>query len=155
MPTPRPNETEEEYVSRCIPIVTKEGTAKNEKQAAAICYSMYKKKNEDILKKIDDYILESEEMVCEIKYKKVIRKGKIVKKPVCPKGYKVVSGKCVKMSAGEMVKRSRSTKRAQKKIQNSGAKAKLIRSRAKSMKKRKAIIPSAQPFPKVTDKGVK
>ena len=42
MPTPNPNETEQAFVSRCIPIVMKEGTAKDNKQAAAICYSMFR-----------------------------------------------------------------------------------------------------------------
>ena len=41
MPTPNPNEPEEDFVSRCIPIVLEEGTAKDNKQAAAICYSMF------------------------------------------------------------------------------------------------------------------
>ena len=42
MPTPAKNESQEHYVSRCIPIVLKEGTAKDQKQAAAICFSMWK-----------------------------------------------------------------------------------------------------------------
>lgn len=42
MPTPNPNETEQAFVSRCIPIVMDEGTAKDNKQAAAICYSMFR-----------------------------------------------------------------------------------------------------------------
>ncbi len=50
MPTPREGESQKDYVSRCIPIVLKEGTAKDENQAAAICYSMYKEKH-----KQDDY----------------------------------------------------------------------------------------------------
>jgi aminoglycoside N3'-acetyltransferase len=53
------------------------------------------------------------------------------------------------------LKRARSTKKAQRKVQNSGTKAKLLRSRAKSMRKRKAIIPNAQSFPKELEKGVK
>lgn len=43
MPTPKPGEKREQFVSRCIPIVMGEGTAKDEKQAAAICFSMFKK----------------------------------------------------------------------------------------------------------------
>jgi len=42
MPTPRQNEKRSDFVSRCIPIVLDEGTAKNDKQAAAVCYSMWK-----------------------------------------------------------------------------------------------------------------
>lgn len=60
MPYPKKkNETKSEYISRCIPYVVKEGTAKDEKQAAAICYSMWdKKKNEEKMSNIiDKYIL--------------------------------------------------------------------------------------------------
>lgn len=42
MPTPRKGESQKEFVSRCIPIVTKEGTAESQDQAIAICYSMYR-----------------------------------------------------------------------------------------------------------------
>jgi len=111
----------------------------------------------DILEKLDEMIElyeDDEIMICEIKYKKVIRKGKILKKAVCPPGFKATGGKCVKMPAKERLKRARSTKKSQRKVQNSGMKAKLLRSRAKSMRKRKAIIPNAQSFPKVLNKGI-
>lgn len=42
MPTPRKNETRSDFVSRCIPIVLEDGTAEDNKQAAAVCYSIYK-----------------------------------------------------------------------------------------------------------------
>jgi hypothetical protein len=42
MPTPNKNEKQKDYVARCIPTVMKEGTAKDQKQAAAICFSMWK-----------------------------------------------------------------------------------------------------------------
>lgn len=45
MPKPLPNEKESDYISRCIPIVIKEGTAKDSKQASAICYSMWREKH--------------------------------------------------------------------------------------------------------------
>lgn len=41
MPKPRANETEQEFVSRCIPIVLDDGTAQDNEQAAAVCYSMW------------------------------------------------------------------------------------------------------------------
>ena len=44
MPTPRKEETETEFVQRCIPIVLNEGTASDSSQAAAICRSLYKTK---------------------------------------------------------------------------------------------------------------
>lgn len=55
MPYPKNGEDKSEYIDRCIPYVLKEGTAKNEKQAAAICYSMWEKHeiSENIVNKID------------------------------------------------------------------------------------------------------
>lgn len=41
MPKPRSEETEREFIARCIPIVIEEGTAENAEQAAAICYSIW------------------------------------------------------------------------------------------------------------------
>lgn len=41
MPNPTPNETEQEFVDRCIPIVLEEGTAQDGSQAAAICHSKW------------------------------------------------------------------------------------------------------------------
>ena len=53
MPTPKPGESKSDYVSRCIPMVMNEGTAKDNKQAAAICHSMFKQKlNSGEIKKI-------------------------------------------------------------------------------------------------------
>lgn len=42
MPKPKPNESRNDYISRCIPIVIDEGTAEDPEQAAAICYSMWR-----------------------------------------------------------------------------------------------------------------
>jgi len=42
MPTPHSGETQDEYISRCIPMVLNEGTAKDGSQAAAICHSMWR-----------------------------------------------------------------------------------------------------------------
>ncbi len=112
----------------------------------------------DILERLDEMIEiydDDEILICEVKYKKVIRKGKILRKAVCPPGFKAKGGRCIKMAAKEKLKRARSTKRSQRKVQNSGMKAKLLRSRAKSMRKRKAIIPNAQSFPKALNKGAK
>lgn len=41
MPTPTPNETEEQFIERCIPIVIQDGTAQSPEQAYAVCSSMY------------------------------------------------------------------------------------------------------------------
>ena len=50
MPTPNKKESKKDYIQRCVPIVLDEGTAKDSKQAVAICSSMWeqdkkKKKN--------------------------------------------------------------------------------------------------------------
>lgn len=100
----------------------------------------------DILERIEILLTEPSERIDEIKFKKVIRKGKIKRKAICPPGFKVVAGKCVKQKASERLKRSRSTKKAQRKIQAGGMKTKLLRARAKSMRKRKAAIPMQEPI---------
>jgi hypothetical protein len=47
MPTPNKDESEKDYVKRCIPIVLAEGTAKDGSQASVICHSMYKQHKEN------------------------------------------------------------------------------------------------------------
>lgn len=42
MPTPRKDETQKDFVSRCIPYVLKEGTAESRDQVVAICFSMWR-----------------------------------------------------------------------------------------------------------------
>ena len=42
MPTPVKNESQKDFVSRCIKIVMDDGSAKDNKQAAAMCYSMWR-----------------------------------------------------------------------------------------------------------------
>lgn len=82
------------------------------------------------------------ERIDEAKTKMVIRKGKLVKKLFCPPGFKASGGKCVKMSNKEMLKRSRATKKAQKKLQANKSKLiKMNKARMKSLKKRGAKIP--------------
>jgi len=55
MPTVKAGESEQKFVSRCIPILMDEG--KEQKQAIAICFSIYGRRNEEknmnLLKKID------------------------------------------------------------------------------------------------------
>ena len=45
IPIPNENESEDDYVSRCIPIVIEEGTAKDISQAAVICHNMWREKH--------------------------------------------------------------------------------------------------------------
>lgn len=47
MPTPNKGESKDKFISRCIPYVIKEGTAKDSKQGRAICESIWKKSKED------------------------------------------------------------------------------------------------------------
>ncbi len=54
MPTVKEGESEKDFVSRCIPVVLKEGTAKDQSQAAAICHSMYR--NKDKKEESSEYI---------------------------------------------------------------------------------------------------
>jgi len=54
MPLVKPGETEKEYISRCIPILMDEG--KEQKQAIAICFSMYRRRNEDLIGKLNKLI---------------------------------------------------------------------------------------------------
>jgi HK97 family phage prohead protease len=42
MPTPRQDETRDEWLERCIPVVLEDGTAEDEDQAVAICMQMWR-----------------------------------------------------------------------------------------------------------------
>ncbi len=61
MPTPKSGENEQEFINRCIPILIDEG--KDKEQASAICYSIYKQKNnmsetyQNTLEKYDDKVI--------------------------------------------------------------------------------------------------
>ena len=44
MPTPKKNETKNDFIKRCIVITQRDGAAKNTKQAIAICNSLWDKK---------------------------------------------------------------------------------------------------------------
>lgn len=46
MPRPGKAENESKFISRCIPFLINDGTAQDNKQAAAICYSIWAKRNE-------------------------------------------------------------------------------------------------------------
>jgi len=89
----------------------------------------------NILEKIDLFLID------EGVWKKVIRNKKLVKKLICPSGFKAQGGKCVKMKAIEMQKRKKSSKIAQKKLHANKAKMfKLEKKRMKSMNKRSSVI---------------
>lgn len=48
MPTPNQDEPRDEFISRCIPAVLNEGTARNVSQAYAICVSFFERENKQI-----------------------------------------------------------------------------------------------------------
>ena len=90
----------------------------------------------DIINKIDYLIPE------RVEWKKVVRQGKIIKKLICPPGFKAKGGKCVRMSPKELIHRKIASKKAQKKLHlDKGKLAKLERKKARSLKKRAMITP--------------
>jgi len=96
-----------------------------------------KKKKKGLLGKIDRFL----DMLDEKRgFKRVVRKGKIIRKLICPPGSKAKDGKCIKMSPTERIKRSRSAKRAQKKM-SAGKRAKMEKKKAKSLRRRASAIP--------------
>lgn len=71
-----------------------------------------------------------------LKFKKVVRGGKVLKKLTCPPGYKSTNGKCIKMSFMEVRKRKKAARlmlKTKKKTMK-GLKAMMMeRKRKKSM----------------------
>lgn len=75
---------------------------------------------------------EDEEELEEALRKRVVRKGKIVRKLICKPGFKSLAGKCVKMAASERRIRKKMAKRGAKKRRSK--KSAMLRHRARSMK---------------------
>lgn len=48
MPVPQPEEKQDEFVGRCVPIVLGDGTAKDQEQAVAVCLSMWEEAKKEI-----------------------------------------------------------------------------------------------------------
>ena len=69
--------------------------------------------------------------------RKVVRKGKLIKKTFCKPGQKAVKGRCVTMRGKEKAKRRMTQRRAAQK--RKGKAARIKRKRAKAMRKRKAV----------------
>jgi len=63
MPTPGENETKDEFIERCIPIVLDDGTAKDNKQASAICNSMWEQEKKSADPEPEPEEEETEELV--------------------------------------------------------------------------------------------
>jgi hypothetical protein len=60
MPIPNENESQTEFISRCIPVVLEEGTVSSTEQATAVCYNLWREnkgdkqmENETLQKKMD------------------------------------------------------------------------------------------------------
>jgi hypothetical protein len=87
---------------------------------------------DDLMEFISEEEFEDQELD-EIAKKRVVRGGKIIRKIPPKKGYKVVNGRYVKMSASEKRVRSKAAKRGARKSRSK--KASTIRKRKKSMKK--------------------
>jgi len=86
----------------------------------------------------DDYTedaeLTSEGMINELMRKRVVRGGKVIKRVFCNKGYKALTGKCVRMSGAEKRKRMFAARRSVKKRRSKMASA--LRKRRISMRRR-------------------
>ena len=89
----------------------------------------------DWFDKIFNIIQECEDIVSEVKKRKVIRKGKLIKKTFCPKGQKAKGGRCVTMKSKERVKRKMKAKKGA--IKRKAKSTRIKKKRAKSMRKRK------------------
>jgi hypothetical protein len=57
MPKPRPGETKDEFIERCIPIVIADKTAKDGSQGNAICNSIWERKDLESTYLLDDYVV--------------------------------------------------------------------------------------------------
>tara|TARA_Y100000401_G_C8300977_1_gene214051 strand:- start:827 stop:1117 length:291 start_codon:yes stop_codon:yes gene_type:complete len=86
---------------------------------------------------IFNVIQECSEYIDEAVKKKVIRKGKLVRKTFCKKGQKAKGGRCVPMKAKERTKRKIKAKKGA--IKRKGKAGRIKKKRAKAMKKRKTF----------------
>ena len=84
---------------------------------------------------IFNLVQECDEILDEAYKKKVIRKGKLVRKTFCKKGQKAKGGRCVPMKAKERTTRKQKARRAA--MKRKGKMSRILRKRKKSMRKRK------------------
>ena len=87
--------------------------------------------------KIFNTIQECFEYLDEARKKKVIRRGKLVKKTFCPPGQKAKGGKCVVMKSKERARRKIKAKKSA--IKRKAKSTRIKKKRAKAMKKRRAF----------------
>jgi hypothetical protein len=89
----------------------------------------------NLMEKINLFLLN------EVEWKRVIRKGKLQKKLICPPGYKAKDNKCIRMEPSEMIKRKRSAIKSQRLLHsNPGKETKLLKKRRKSLRRRLTMI---------------
>ena len=91
----------------------------------------------DWMDEINEVIEECNKILDEAKRKKVIRRGKVVRKLFCPKGQKALKGRCVAMKGKERAKRKLKSRKGAMKRKAKAARIK--KKRAKAMKKRKTF----------------
>jgi hypothetical protein len=54
MPKPFPGQSQDDFIANCIPQVLQDGTAENQQQAIAICFSMWEEAKKEINDKIEE-----------------------------------------------------------------------------------------------------
>lgn len=55
MPEPRPGESRDDFIGRCIPVVLDDSTAENQAQAVAVCFSMWEQNKGDMMTEQHEY----------------------------------------------------------------------------------------------------
>lgn len=60
MPTPNKGESQADFIHRCVPIVMNDGTTDDNKQAVAICGSIWRRKHGQTAKLFDEIMAERE-----------------------------------------------------------------------------------------------
>ena len=83
---------------------------------------------------IFNIVQECDEFLEEAYKKKVIRKGKLVRKTFCKPGQKAKGGRCVAMKSSERSRRKMKARKAA--IKRKGKLARILKKRAKAMRKR-------------------
>ena len=87
LPNPKSNESEKDFIGRCISDISKEKDGKGNKrwpdneQRVAVCYSQWEKKNESpIINKIDMILNESTVVADVAQFQKPLAKKEFIKK---------------------------------------------------------------------------
>ena len=67
--------------------------------------------------KFEEIVEKAAELLLEVSFikKRLVRKGKVVKKKKCPKGYRLIGNRCVRQAARERIRRKRAGRKAARK----------------------------------------